>query len=302
MSKHVTRRAAIGTGLAGLMLPGAAWPWERQSEGGIGGTGIVGISTEAGALVVAGSRLATDGQTFVSDGFGRIGLADVLQGESLTVEAEGAPDALIARRIHVTHPLVGAIESIAADGTMLRVNGTQVRVARLRGLRVGDRVAVSGLWRGGSVVASAVRPTDKSIDLMSGAVSRQGQSIIGRTRLGGQGSQTLLDGGFATVTGRYNTNSGVFDAEQSVRDRFTGAAGPLVRLAIEGYLEPVPSAPGYTVSGLGHSFERNLDLAPYADTRVLFRGGYTGKFAATEALILPEDAAQRRALLRTLAL
>lgn len=305
MKKHVSRRVAIGAGLAGVMLPGAAWPWgqERQSEGGIGGTGIVGIATEAGALVVAGSALATDGLTRVTDGFGRIALSDIARGDSLTVEAAGATDALTARRIHVTHPLVGAVERIAADGKTLRVNGTDVRVARAMAIRIGDRVAVSGLWRGVDVVASAVRPTDQPLDLISGAVARQSAEVrIGGTLLRGRGQQALVDGSFATATGQYDAARGAFEAARSVSQRFTGAAGPLVRLAIEGYLEPVPTAPGYTVSGLGHSFARNLDLAPYVGTRVLFRGGYTGKFAATEALRLPENAEERRAILRSLTL
>ena len=73
---------------------------------------------------------------------------------------------------------------------------------------------------------------------------------------------------------------------------------PLTFLSVEGFLDPVPTAPGYRLSGLGHSFAPGLQLDRYAGHRTLFQGDYTGRFDASRGLILPENLAARRAVLR----
>jgi len=297
-----TRRFILGTGAASVFWPGAALPapaQPRQSEGGIGGTGIVGILTEFGSLIVAGRRVAVDGVTQYSDGFGEISARDINIGDSLTVEAGGPVDMLTARRVHVTHPLVGEITAVANGGKELTILGTPVRLARPNRLaRVGRRVAVSGLWRGNTVEGSGLSPARDTRDLVAGTVDRAGLGVtVSGLSVRGAGSQRLKDEGFASIVGRYDPNSALMRSERAVTARFTGAAGPLKRLTIEGYLEPTRAAPGYRVAGLGHSFSRNIDLSPYAQGRTLFLGDYTGLFAAREALVLPEDPAARAQIL-----
>lgn len=302
--KH-TRRFFLGASVAGAFWPGVALPAPgdtRPSEGGIGGTGIVGILTEASGLVVAGRALSVDALTRYTDGFGEITAADLRRGDSLTVEASGPEGRLTARRIHVTHPLVGEVTDVDAMAGRLTVNGTPVLLARPDPLaRVGTRVAVSGLWRGATVEASALAPARDGRDLVAGAVDRTGLQVrVSGVRVRGTGVQQLADEGFGSVVGRYDPARGLLRATGADGARFTGAAGPLVRLAIEGYLEPTAAAPGYRVAGLGHSFERDLDLSPYAEGRTLFLGDYTGLFAARAALALPEDPSARARVLGAL--
>ena len=164
--------------------------------------------------------------------------------------------------------------------------------------RIGQRVAVSGLWRGNAVEASGLTPARDARDLVSGTVDRAGfATTVSGVRVSGTGIQQLEDEGFGSVVGRYDPNTGLMRSQRAVTARFTGAAGPLKRLAIEGYLEQTRAAPGYRVAGLGHSFARNIDLSPYAQGRTLFLGDYTGLFAAREALGLPEDPAARAQIL-----
>lgn len=299
-----SRRSALAVGVSGLLLPRIAWPQstERELEGGIGGTGIVGVLTDFGSLIVSGNRVQTDDQTRFSDGFGPLVQSDLRVGDSLTIEAAGPAEALVARRVHVTHPLVGTIASLSQAGSVT-VNGVSVRApGGLAGLRVGDRVAVSGLWRGTEVIASRITLTETTEDLISGDVALGFGSLrVGPVRLRGRGIAGLSDGSFASATGRFDPDSGIFRVTNLTIARFVGAAGPLARLSIEGFLAPTRSAPGYRISGLGHSFERRLDLSPYARGRVLFNGGYTGRFAAETALVLPADRLQRRRVLRNLA-
>ena len=299
--KH-TRRFVMGAAAAGVFWPGAgvSAPAEpRPSEGGIGGTGIVGILTEFGSLIVAGQRVAMDGLTRYSDGFGEIRERDVTLGDSLTVEASGPSDALTARRVHVTHPLVGEVTAVGRDGRSLTVLGRLVRLSQPNPLgRVGQRVAVSGLWRGTEVEASGLSPARDTRDLVAGTVDRAGFGVsVSGVSARGTGVQRLKDEGFARIVGRYDPQSRQIRSEQADTARFTGAAGPLKRLAIEGYLEQTRTAPGYRVAGLGHSFARNIDLSPYARDRTLFLGDYTGLFAARQALVLPEDPSDRARIL-----
>ncbi|GFE51592.1 hypothetical protein So717_33450 [Roseobacter cerasinus] len=299
-----SRRSALAAGLSGLLLPQIAWPQptERELEGGIGGTGIVGVLTEFGSLIVSGNRVQTDGQTRFSDGFGVMAQSDLRVGDSLTVEAAGPKEALVARRVHVTYPLVGTISGLSQTGG-LTVNGVSVRApGGWAGLSVGDRVAVSGLWRGQEVIASRIAPTERTDDLISGDVAQAFTSIrVGPVRLRGRGIAGLPDGSFASATGQFDPESGRFRVTDLTNTRFVGAAGALTRLSIEGFLAPTRAAPGYRISGLGHSFERRLDLSPYAQGRVLFNGGYTGRFAAETALVLPAGRSERRRVLRNLA-
>jgi len=280
--------------------PGLGQSTDRQVEGGIGGTGIVGLLTEFGSILINGKRITTDHTTAFSDGFGPIRETSLRIGDSLTIEASGPDSALVARRVHITHPVVGAISAVSNTGRTIRINGVDIHVpTRLTRASVGERVAVSGLWRGNTVVASSLRAAHSTLDLVSGDVSRsRGAAYIGAVRVRGRGTAHARSGSFATAIGVYDPAQSTLTAQRLTVNRFTGAAGPLQQLSIEGYLEPIDQAPGFRVAGLGHSFERNLRLRDYADKRVLFSGPYTGKFAADRAILLPESTADRRRVLR----
>ena len=301
---NVTRRAAILGGLSAVLVPSVAWPRgdERDAEGGIGGTGIVGVVTDTGPLLVSGTALVVNGRTAFTDGFGAFSGGNLRQGHSLTVEAQPSGGRLAARRVHVTYPLVGKISAISSDGRRIRVNGVDVLLERrLRGLRRGDRVAVSGIWRGTTVVASRVDPSRSPLDLVSGDVTRQRASaVVGGVTLRGASTARLLRRTFAEVVGTYDAETNRFQARSTQADRIKGAAGPLARLVVEGYLQTDNRAPGYRISGLGHSFARNLDLSRLAQNRALFAGEYTGRFAVETAVALPEAQQARYRLLRSL--
>ena len=301
-TKPINRRWLLSAGTAALLWPTGARPQsdQRPPEGGIGGTGIVGTLTDFGSLIVAGNKVETDPDTRISNAFGAIREGQLKIGDTLTIEASRTSSGLRAERVQVDYPLVGRIERVSFGGRVLEVNGTPVVLeSSARPQPVGRRVAVSGLWRGPDVIASAITPVPDGPDLISGTVDRSLlQSSIGNVVLRGRGRGVLSSGGFATVLGRYDSTSRTFQATETRAERFVGAAGPLQSLAIEGYLEPDAGAPGFRISGLGHSFTRNLSLERFGTRRVLFTGGYTGRFSAERGLILPEDPRERRTLLR----
>jgi hypothetical protein len=301
---ELSRRAALAWTAAAVAAPGTVLGQATQpdAEGGIGGTGIVGVLTDFGSLIVAGNSVRTDGGTRYSNGFGALRETALQVGDSLTVEATGPENGLLARRVHVTYPLVGAISAVREGGRLIVVNGADVRLdGALRQFGTGDRVAVSGLWRGTQVQASRIAPAPSALDLVSGDVTRDGGRMrVGSVPVRGPGTGSPARGSFASIVGRFDAADGVMTAREVSTARFLGAAGPLVRLSVEGYLAPSSEAPGFRVSGLGHSFERNLKLAQFAGTRVLMNGGYTGRFAAEGAVVLPEGFGAQRRLLRRL--
>lgn len=300
--KPLKRRALLMLGAAGCAFGTGAFAQSSQKEveGGIGGTGIVGILSEFGSIRINGMRVLTGADTEFTDGFGKIRERDLGVGDSLTVEASPSGNDMIARRVHVTYPLVGVISDVAADKTSITVNGVTVALpGGLGRFSTGDRVAISGLWREQQVVASRIVGAQSNNDLVSGdVIRRKGARGIGGVTVKGAGIARTKLASFATAIGRFDDDKGIFRAETVTEGRFTGAAGPLQQLSIEGYLEPINAAPGYKISGLGHSFDRKLSLGAFADTRVLFAGPYTGLFKAEAATVLPEDATARKRILQ----
>ncbi|MEM6566604.1 MAG: DUF5666 domain-containing protein [Pseudomonadota bacterium] len=298
-----TRRRAVLAGIMAGMAPAAfGQSAPREAEGGIGGTGIVGLLTDFGSLIVAGVQVAQDDSTEYTNAFGRFSADALRRGDSLTIEARQTAAGLLASRVHVTNPLVGMVESVVAAENRLRINGVSVVAENgSAGLAVGDRVTVSGVWRAGRVIASRFSAAQDVDDMIAGDVTRG----FGAVRIGGvdvraSGTLQLQSGSYAEARGQYDMDRGRFQASDLSAGRFTGAAGPLEALHVEGFLDPINMAPGFRVAGLGHSFARGLVLAPYAEGRTLFEGPYTGRFAAAKATRLPADSGARRVLLRRL--
>jgi len=298
------RRGFLAGAAAAVLLAGgerrrlAAGDPRPPVEGGIGGTGIVGVVTALGSVVVGGQRVALPPEASVADALGPREPGSLGVGHSLTVEAAMTGAGLAARRVRVTHPVIGTVDDVSADGRALRVAGVSVTLAPGVAARAGpgDRVAVSGLWRAGGVVASRLDRADAGADVIAGDVRRgTGGATLNGLALAAPGLALPPDGSFATAFGR--AGGGRFRAERIEPGRFTGAAGPLARLVVEGYLVPVDTPPAFRIAGLGHSFDRAARVGPLAGVRAIFVGPYSGTFDVARALPLPEDAAERRRLL-----
>lgn len=271
---------------------------KKTPKGGIGGTGIVGTITDLGSVILNGRRVETPAGLVATTALGEIAIAALGIGDQVTIEAETGAAGLIARRIHLAHPAIGRLSG--APGGLLQVSGALIQPEpnAVLSARPGDMVAVSGVWRGDRVIASKIAPIAASAGALSGTL-RPGTA--GGWTIGGvpvtlpSGALAEADG-FATVTGR--SANGAFRAETLAMGRFTGAAGPLVALSVEGYLAPTSTAPFHTVDGLGHSFAPETDLLPYLRQRTLFQGTYDGTFVLDEGLALAEDLTERRTQLR----
>jgi len=294
---------ALGTGLLG----GCAAPSMMAAldsdprEGGIGGTGIVGTLTDFGSLIVNGERVLLTRSTAIGDTRGSVDEASLRIGQNLTIEARRIDGILTASRVQITYPVTGIATQVSADGRSARVAGIRVdlELSGIGAFADGDTVVVSGVWHNSRVIASRVdRVRGTGGVILSGAIQKVPDAPyrLGDVVLEGVSEGELEPGSFARISGRYA--AGRLAVDEAIPGRFTGAAGPLVALSVEGYLEAAPAAPFLQVSGLGHSFDAAARLRPFEQQRTLFTGAYIDTFVVERGLALPDALQPRRTLMR----
>lgn len=274
----------------------------KQPKGGIGGTGIVGTLTDFGSLLVNGLRVLVPTDLQVQSTLGPLAQDALRVGHSLTIEAETLTGQLVARRVAVVFPLSGVLEQPAGASDLYRVAGIPVRLepGGILSAAVGGAVAVSGVWNGGELIASRIDAAATAQPVSVAGTLRRSQDGAG-WRIGALPVQlpsgiSGLDGSFASAAGYLHGNALRVEAYRP--GRFTGAAGALERLSVEGYLAPTASKPFYSVDGLGHSFSEGSVLSPYLATRTVFEGGYDGDFVLEQGTPLETDFNARRRQLR----
>jgi len=123
-------------------------------EGGLTGTGIVGIVTELGSFYVNEQRITYPPEAVVQTALGQQPANSLLPGDTVAALVNLSDNEWVADQIRQTHPIIGPISVIKAD--TLTIMGTRVDVAGIPELdiAIGDWVAVGGLWRSSDVVAS----------------------------------------------------------------------------------------------------------------------------------------------------
>ncbi|MEM9582853.1 MAG: DUF5666 domain-containing protein [Pseudomonadota bacterium] len=265
-------------------------------EGGIGGTGIVGTLTDFGSLRVNGLRVELVNSTRFVSAFGPTSVEALAPGMSLTIFATQYKDRLLAHRVSADYALIG--KAVKGPQGRVTVNGVPVlpEQGAIGHLTVGQRVAISGAWSAQGQVASRIDPAAASHDLIAGDVTigAQGEVRVSGIPVHGAGTQPRA-GEYAVATGQFL--EGRFEADRFTRGRFSASAA-LRQLSVEGFLEPAPNAPGFRVSGLGHSFAPDTRLQSLARRRAIYFGPYTGLFKAKAGYVMPENLAARRRLLR----
>ena len=298
---RISRRRTLGllgaTALAGCApaIP-VAQLGDDPFEGGIGGTGIVGLMTGSGSVLINGLRVETPSTTRIVAN-GRITTDSALiPGTAMSIVARTHLGRIEAQYIEIDTPLIG---TLAHGHAGFSVNGSPLHGGGHARALVGHRVNASGLWqRDGSLRVGTLHPAAAGSDSISGVLVATGDTgwRIGQTPVRVPADLRLTPGSFAVATGQFT--GGVLTAASMRVGRFRVGGRTLRQLSVEGYLEPITAAPGYRVSGLGHSFDQRLALDPFAQARAVYFGPYDGRFRAQRAVVLPENAGLRRALLQ----
>lgn len=299
---RLNRRHMLGLlGTSALTACAPAIPMSQLGddpfEGGIGGTGIVGVMTGTGSVLINGLRVEVPERARIMAGGRRVSDSALVPGTALSLVAQARLGRFEAVSIDVDAPLIG---TLTRQGQRMTINATAVQLeagVSAAGL-TGQRVMAHGLWQPdgslrASLVQRAVTPSDSIAGVVEGSPAtgwRMGQTPVQPRR-----GQVLILGQFAVATGQFT--DGALQAESIVLGRFRGAQS-LRQLSIEGYLEPIAAAPGFRISGLGHSFDRRLALDPFVGHRAVYFGPYDGRFRARRAVTLPEGSNARTALLR----
>jgi len=244
----------------------------EEREGGIIGTGIVGVITHLGSLYVNDQHIRTD-DTMPVDGAVPPKLAGELKpGHTVAIVAMRDDDGWYARHIRQVSPVVGPVT--AMESGKLTVLGTQIHAPDLpHELDVGDWVAISGLWQGDRLVASRVDRlvgTDHQARL-SGTYLASGPTgvlTIGGSRVTGINPQRLRVGDLVRVFWQ-PTDDGI-DAVRLGTGLFDENVGVI---QVQGYYsEPQPDGL-YTVLGSGLVAYTGQPEMIDRETRVIRCGG-----------------------------
>ncbi|WP_299044137.1 hypothetical protein [uncultured Tateyamaria sp.] len=266
-------------------------------EGGIGGTGIVGLMTGSGSVLINGLRVEVTPATRIFAANNRVSDSVLVPGRTLTLLARARLGRFEARRIDIDDPLTGVL---LRQGPGYSVNSTPVPgLSDAAARRVGERVTVSGLWQAdGTVRNSLLQSAVSDVDVVSGVLA--GSSAdgwrVGRTPITPPNGQSLIAGQFVVAKGQFT--HGTLQVTTLRFGRFREGGNTLRQLAVEGYLETVDTAPGFRLAGLGHSFDQRLQLGGFAQDRAIYFGPYTGRFVARRAVLVPDAQGQRASLLR----
>ncbi|HUF56569.1 MAG TPA: DUF5666 domain-containing protein [Thermohalobaculum sp.] len=297
------------------------------------GVGILGtvLGAKPGAIEVNGMTVATAPDTLLSGGFaapGPLGGETIPPGHVVEIAAERQAGRLVAREIEPIFALAGPIAAVEPGEQRLVVMDTQVLVppeallppGGLAALRPGQRVAVSGLWLGETLVASRIDPrTQKGVAdaVVSGVVSPLPGALyrIGGVPLAAE-LGALRPGYFHVVTGdwiagallvdeirlgrrvisRWPADRLVVEGYGRVRDFagfHSGYPGPnrggyfagVTRVAYEGKIGPDPAWRDWfvDVGGLGRPLDpREDEVAAVGDVRALFVGPHDGPWGGED--------------------
>jgi hypothetical protein len=221
-------------------------------------------------------------------------MGDLAVGDTVAVEAARAGQGLVARRLTPLHPLVGPVDKV--EGRQLSVMGTTVTLSDgavvADGLRAGDLVEVSGIWRSGAVVATRVtraRP-DAMAQVAGLLLGEDARRTIGGTAVDlGCCDDTAL--GFAAVRGRYD---GTALVAEDVTAGTSALFAPEVRwLVVEAFLARNPADPGFHLSGFGIPMDPASPVPPTVGQRSVFVGRLDRDFLIERSYPLPEGSEAR---------
>ena len=288
-----------------------------EAEGGIGGTGIFGTVTAFGSIVVNGLTVDV-GEGVIETQASIVGRnLPLTVGSTVLVEANPAGDGWIAERASLYLPIVGPVSAIDASSGKLTVMGTEIllddnvtitdrrgtkdgRIIRLTSIAPADRLAVSGLWRGGAVVATRIdRLDDDGPDSLRGLLLTAPEgAVVGGTRLSPDCCDDLESPAYVDLLGDYREGRLVIDRlDVGHALLFSDRVDQLV---VEAFLARDPDGEGFHLSGFGIPADQTGDVAAEPGVRSLFVGAYDDAFRIRQSVPLPADRSAWTDALRSL--
>lgn len=163
-----------------------------------------------------------------------------------------------------------------------------------------DRVAISGLWRGGEVVASRIdRLREEGPTSLQGLLLRNGDdAVVGGTQLDADCCVELATPAYVSLVGNYGEerlNVGRIDAGSELL-----FSERVDRLIVEAFLARDPVGDGFHLSGFGIPADQSAAIDTPPGVRSLFVGAYDDAFLIRRSIPLPDGRSGRADALRAL--
>lgn len=288
-----------------------------ETEGGIGGTGIFGTVTAFGSIIVNGQTIDLN-EAAVRSQTAIVGEElPLIVGSTVIVEARSKSGAWTADRVSLFLPVVGPVRAVDRDARAITVMGTLVsldedtvlidrrgyidgKVIDLDEIEPGDRLAVSGLWKGGEVIASRIdRLEDRGPDSLRGLLLKtEDAATVGGTRLDDSCCKHLAAPAYVRLVGAFIDESFQVDqADAGATLLFSERVG---RLIVEAFLARDPVGDGFHLSGFGIPADPSSVIEVAPGVRSLFVGAYSDAFRIQQSLPLPDDRAERIGVFQSL--
>jgi len=218
---------------------------DDRDGSGVGGTGIRGVVTDFGSVIVNGLEVDFDADTPIYLDGERVTSDALLRGQVVAIEAIGDVDNLSARSIDIRREVLGPIEQIDQANTSLTILGQHIvlpkDVWREQALRLDQIVAVSGhRLPNGIIVATRLdaADADDSLHLYGDYHLRNdGTASVEVSGLAIEGAvaSSSLSGREVFVRGRLTQGS--FAAAEFEPEPDMPFGGRLARLSIAGFVD-----------------------------------------------------------------
>ncbi|MGI9491900.1 MAG: DUF5666 domain-containing protein [Geminicoccaceae bacterium] len=288
-----------------------------DKEGGIGGTGIFGTITSFGSIVVNGQTVKF-GEEVVQSREQITGRELPLSvGSAVIVEARSEEDGWIAERVALFLPLVGPVSVVDPASGTLSVMGTSIlleddaaivdrrghadgEIIDLGAIAMGDRLAVSGIWKGGEIVASRIdRLDDDGPHAASGLLLLTSDGmLVGGTQLTSDCCSELDAPAYVQLFGRYLDD--LFEVDRLETGVTLLFSRKIERLIVEAFLARDPIGEGFHLSGFGIPADQSATVKTLPGVRSLFVGAYDDAFHIRQSVVLPAGTVARENVLQSL--
>ena len=300
MTRWMLRLAAVFIALAAASSRAA--DGEEEVEAGTIGTGIMGVITGVGSIHVTGHRILLPDGMVATSSLGVRPVDTLKVGETVIVEAERVGETLRATRIRNYYPLVAPVDLVGSG--RLTVLGLDLDISELAPVDIiaGDWVALSGLWRGDTVIVSDLRkvaPRDAVVVNGSFSETDTGAQYVGPFAVAQQYIDHAEIGDQIRVTGTWSaTETAIVPMEIEIGLFST----QLTNLLIEGYMSQPDPVGRYTIYGSGIvAYTDDIDMRLPAE-RSVFCVDLTGPASITQGLELDLSRAERDLFLEEMTL
>lgn len=246
--RQLTRSIILSFGLSICALAGATQEAETPREGGLTGTGIVGLVSYSKTIDINGVSIALPNALIVDSAFGPITADALYPGAMVALHLEGTFQDLTFLDARQVLQLIGPV--LAQNNKTLVVMGTVVQRAETSlDVNDGDWVSVSGYWREDGIVATRIDavPHQEFVQIQGTYQPvTTGVGKIGDTYFRGEIPDTAKPGDVVRLRGR--VSGGEIIVETLELNQFKSSVRTVLA---QGYLS-LPDAQGrYTVLGTG---------------------------------------------------